>query len=183
EIEQQHHPAGLLAHLLQQCFAMLGIIWVEAEAEPVALQQIAYLVAARIPLRTDDSDHLDRRTVDLRPLAEQLRDQRVELLFPRLPRLGQVRVEVVEGHGLNDRVEGAGVAVGEEQKTTRAGMEAMCSGEQLDARQRRHPLIGNQESYLLSVITQPYQPAQGRRPGSRGEHPVVCSVPATQIAG
>ena len=99
--EQNRQPRLVQAVLPEQAVGRPAVSGDEAEWHVEAGQQLPKLVPGAI-IEADDAEQLEGDLGILGPIGQALADDTVEVLLEH-PRLGDVRVGLAQGHGLDDR--------------------------------------------------------------------------------
>ena len=144
----------------------------------VARQKVAQLVVLQRPAVPDHAQPLEGRPVAGLPVIQQVGQDRVELLFRRVPGLVQV---VVDARGIDGPDGCFGVGVGGQQHPPRIGIECARALQKVHAGHARHALIAQQQRHRLLAGLQLRQRIQGRLAAGRPHHSVDRPVLPAQV--
>jgi hypothetical protein len=177
----EHRDGGVReAAVGQHGPSVLGVGVQEPEGDVVTLQEVAYLMApGRCPL-ADDLDQRPAHGVGLGPFGQRFGDDTVERLVRRLGRFGQVAVDLAQGEGLEDRRPRALVLPGDQQHPLGGGVEVVGQVEELNARHRRHPQVGQHHGDGAAAVAEAPEHVQRRFGVGGGQHLVVGAVPVAE---
>ncbi len=146
---------------------------------PVARQKFAQIIRLRRPPAAQHAQPFERRRVLREPVVQQFVDDRIQILFRRIPRLQQVMMQLDFVDRLNGRV---GIGVGCQQYAAGVGIDLHGLGQELDAVHLRHAMIGQQQRYRIVALLQFPQQIERCRPGIRAQDTILLRVFAAKIA-
>jgi hypothetical protein len=178
--DEHREVAAVRARGVEQPLPLFRVRGVPAVGDLVAGEEVAQVGRWRGPAVPDQLCFLDGLAVLALPGLQQLVDDRVELLFWRVPRLEQVVVEV---HDV-DRVDrGVRVRVRGEQHPAGERVDVHRPLKELDAGETGHPVVRQQDGDLITAQLHLPQGVQCLLTGLRPDDPVRFAVPPAQVAG
>ncbi len=131
------------------------------------------------PALSHHANTLKGRSVGSRPVIQEVIQHRIEALFWRVPRLGEVIVDVDFVNRPNRRI---GVGVGSQKRPAHPRVVLQGLLEELHAGHPRHPLVDDQEGHRLLRQPQLAERFQCFAARTRPQDAVMLRIPGAEVA-
>ena len=145
----------------------------------IAGEEVLDLVRTRRPLMSDQPEAFCLGEIFGLPGVEQIVDHREQAFLGRIPRLGQVVIEMRDVDGLDGRID---VRIGREQHAARQRIDVARLREDVGPLNARHSLVTDHDCQRVASRLELADGGERFLPRGRADDRVRLTIPPAQIA-